>query len=54
MLRRFVLSLLLAGLGLAAYDAGTGGPRPLPRVPQTVAFEGGTGWPTPPPVAPTR
>jgi hypothetical protein len=54
MLRSFVVCLLLAGLGLAAYDAGTGGPRTLPRVPQTVMIEGGTGWPTPITQAPTR
>jgi hypothetical protein len=55
MLRRLVFSLLLAGLGLAAYDAGTGGPRTPARTPQTVTIDGGSGWPTPPhTVAPTR
>lgn len=56
MLRSLLVWLLAAGLALAAYDAGTGGPRPAAGAPQTMVLEGGTGWPTPmaPPTVPPR
>ena len=50
MLRSLLFWLLLSGLALVAYDAGTGGPS---RSPQTMLPDGGSGWPTPMAPAPS-